>query len=208
MLQQILQVTLDSKSKAPQQEHMQIENVTTLPLIGVLIKFKGYQSFAVDSMIDTGSAGSYAKKGLFPPHLIQKLDEPRQVVYGNGSHGLITEFVHIWIQIGEARLPVRLFIHNKGMKYDMIIGIDILRNLYPFTFDHTHIRFYYQSKSYSSPVKHWPSFLISNICEAKVGYCDDKFRDWFNQEKDKYNPELSTVQSQIMKHSSENPLAL
>ena len=93
------------------------------------------------------------------------------------------------------------------MKYDMIIAIDILRNLYPFTFDHTHIRFYYQSKSYSSPVKHWPSFLISNICEAKVGYCDDKFRDWFNQEKDKYNPELSTVQSQIMKHSSENPLA-
>ena len=59
MLQQILQVTLDSKSKAPQQEHMQIENVTTLPLIGVLIKLKGYLSFAaVDSMIDTGLAGS------------------------------------------------------------------------------------------------------------------------------------------------------
>ena len=79
------------------------------------------------------------------------------------------------------------------MKYDMIIGIDILRNLYPFTFDHTHIKFSYQSKSYSSPVKHWPSFFITNICEAKVGYCDNKLQAWFNQEKEGYNPELSSI---------------
>ena len=59
-------------------------------------------SFAVDSMIDTGLAGSYAKKDLFPTHLIQSLEDPRQVVYGNGSHGLITKFVHVWIQLGEA----------------------------------------------------------------------------------------------------------
>ena len=61
------------------------------------------------------------------------------------------------------------------MKYDMIIGFDILQNLYHFTFDHNHIKFLYQSKAYTAPIKHWPSFLISNVCEAKVGYCDDKF---------------------------------
>ena len=105
---------------------MHIENATRLPLFGVLLKFKGYQSFAMDSMIDTGLANSYAKKGMFPTHLIQILEEPRQVVYGNGSHRLITEFVPVWIQLGEARLPIKLFIHNKGIKYDMIIGIDIL----------------------------------------------------------------------------------
>ena len=69
------------------------------------------------------------------------------------------------------------------MKYDMIMGIDILQNLYPFTFDHTHIKFLFQFHTYTTPIKHWPSFLISNICEAKVGYCDEKFLSWFNKEK-------------------------
>ena len=160
----------------------------TLSLIGVFMKFIENQSFAVvGSMIDIGSAGSYANKGLFPTHLIQMLDEPGQVVYGNGSHGLITKFVHIRIQLGEAKLPVKLLIHKKGMKYDMILGIGILKSLYPFINDHTHIRFFYQSKAYIAPIKHWPSFLIRNICEAKVGYCHEKFLSWFTREKFKYD---------------------
>ena len=157
------------------------------------MKFKGYQSFAMDSMIDTSSTGSYAKKGLFPTHLIQKLEEPRQAIYGNGFHGLITKFFHVWIQLWEAKLLIKLFIHNRGMKYDMIMGIDILRSLYPFTFDHTHIRFYNQSKAYISPIKHWHSFLISNICEAKVGCCDYKFMSWFTKERIKHDNKISSI---------------
>ena len=90
----------------------------------------------------------------------------------------------------------------------MIIGTNILRNLYPFTFDHTHIKFFYQSKAYTAPIKQWPSFLISNICEAKVGYCNDKFRSWFDKEKETHGTELSSILSQIMAHSFEDPLAL
>ena len=63
---------------------MEIENATTLSLIGVLLKFKGYQSFVVESMIDIDLANSYAKKVLFPTHLIKSLEDIRQVVYGNG----------------------------------------------------------------------------------------------------------------------------
>ncbi|MCO5589294.1 hypothetical protein L7F22_043260 [Adiantum nelumboides] len=158
------------------------------------IKIPQHASFRLDALWDSGSVISYINETLVPAHLTQILAEGITVSYANNSKGQIYRTITCKIAIGHAMMQVNLYLHPHP-NTDLTIGADIISQLTPFTILHdSSLQFYLEDQLYTVLTKPRGTLLVGGVIPTLPNpQKDQRFLDWFAEEKAKHRKELEEI---------------
>ena len=94
-----------------------------------------------------------------------------------------------------------------AIPYAMIIGMDIMSKFFPITIDTTRIIFTHNRISFTIEKSIFKDTLHAFSAITCVDRCNNRFIQWFNQQREKHKKTFSILSQQLQEFTSDNPLA-